>query len=60
MTLDRMPPKLLYPDEYVFALVAKPDRTFEVYQSRYFTITHTQVADRLRSMADSIELLDTE
>lgn len=60
MTLDNSPPKLLYPDDYIFALIGKPGGKFEIYRSRRFSISHLEMAHRIRVMADTIELCDLD
>lgn len=57
MTLDESPPKLLWPDDYVFALIGRPNGTFELYKSRKSVeLTAGQVAFRLRLIADSLDI----
>lgn len=56
MSLDDSPPKLLWPDDYAFALIGKPDNTFEIYKSRQHSdLNHMQIAYRLYYIAKALE-----
>lgn len=59
MSFDDNPPTLLYPDDYQFAAIAKPNGRFELYQSKRFDVTIPDVIVRLRSIADTLEELHT-
>lgn len=57
MTLDDSPPQLFWPDDYVFALIGRPNGSFEVYKSRlHDDLTCGQVAYRLRLIADALDI----
>lgn len=52
---DEHPPKLLYPDDYVFAVIVQPDHTFDVYQSRRYKVSTKDVTIRLRRIVEILE-----
>lgn len=59
MTKDHLPPKLLWPDEYAFAVIGKPDNTFQIVKSRHHAeLTPAQIAYRLYYIAKALELGD--
>ena len=59
MTLDNSAPKLLYPDDYAFAVIGKPDNTFQIVKSRHHAdLTPAQIAYRLYYIAKALELGD--
>lgn len=53
---DDHPPKLLGPNDYIFAAIAEPCGHFRIYRSsRTPDISATEVARRLRDMADKVD-----
>lgn len=52
---DEHPPKLLYPDDYVFAAIGQPGGDFAVYRSRHYDVDANEIVLRLRHIADCIE-----